>query len=164
MSVIFPFLESLETYFDWHDFSYKWLSDCICQFLQDLVMHLVGSHRFVYVQVPHVVSNLISYNERDFIPSVPALMFMDLTDVWRVITSENRGEKMLRSSALSMLVFISSSVLFIGGVYLPFVSNVNVEAHLIFLPIPCQILLQLCVSFPDPMPTHSGSIPMLFPG
>ncbi|KAK4808571.1 hypothetical protein QYF61_009874 [Mycteria americana] len=46
----------------------------INQFPQDSGMHLVRSHRLMYVQVPQGVSNLIfSYSERDFAPPVPAL-------------------------------------------------------------------------------------------
>lgn len=67
--------------------------------------------------------------------------------------------------AFPMLVFISSPILFIGeGVYHPFLSKVTVEAPII-LHVPCQIQLQLCLSFSDdPISTHPGSILMLFPG
>lgn len=59
----------------WHDltamtFLYygKWLSDYICQFLQDLWVFLIGSHGLVYVQVSQMVTNLVFYNGWDHSP------------------------------------------------------------------------------------------------
>lgn len=45
----------------------------------------------------------------------------------------------------------------------PFLASVPVESLLITLPIPCLMQFQLCLSFPDPIPTHPGSIPIFFP-
>ncbi|KAK4810535.1 hypothetical protein QYF61_004498 [Mycteria americana] len=45
-----------------------------------------------------------------------------------------------------------------------FFFNIPVEALLIILLIPCHIQLQLCLSFPDPISTHPGSVPIFFPG
>lgn len=47
---------------------------------------------------------------------------------------------------------------------LPCPTSIPVEALFIILHISCQIYFQLCLGFPDPIPTPLGSIPTLFPG
>lgn len=48
--------------------------------------------------------------------------------------------------------------------YLPCLSNIPVDVLLVSLRIPCQTQRQLCLSFPDPIPTYPGSVPIFFPG
>ena len=53
-------------------------------------MHLVKSHRFIYVQVPQVVTNLIfPYSGRGFAPPVPVLQSISLGGVGREVASED---------------------------------------------------------------------------
>lgn len=60
----------------------EWNGNCISQFPQHPGMHLIGSHGFVYVQGPQMVSSLIFCDsEGNFIPPVPALKFRNLRDV-----------------------------------------------------------------------------------
>ncbi|TRZ07694.1 hypothetical protein HGM15179_019411 [Zosterops borbonicus] len=53
----------------------------ISQFPQDFGMHLIPSHRLMYIRVPQVVTNLIfTYNGRDFVAPVPILLSIHLRD------------------------------------------------------------------------------------
>ncbi|KAK4806814.1 hypothetical protein QYF61_005610 [Mycteria americana] len=120
------------------------------------------------VQVPQVVSNLnFSYEGRDFVPPVPALRFGDLRDVGREITTENWGNKIVEYLSLLHVGCHQFSCLIYQGAYiffnLPFLADLPVKALLI-LRIPCQIQLQLRLSFPDPIPMYLGSVLIFFPG
>jgi len=58
--------------------------------MQDSGMHLIRSHRPMYVQVPQVVANLIfSYSGRSFAPPVPALQPIHFTGVGKEVASED---------------------------------------------------------------------------
>lgn len=132
---------------------------------QDPGMYFIGSYGLLYAQVPQVICKLIYYNGGDLIPPISAWRFGDSTDVGRDITSENWGAKKFlvpRSSTWHFsLVFLSY---LLWEVHLPFLSNTSVKALLVSLHIPCQIQLQLCLSFSDPIPTHLGSIFVFFLG
>ena len=53
-------------------------------------MHLIRSHRLVYIQVPQAVTNLIfPYSGRGFIPPVSILWSIGLGGVRREVTSED---------------------------------------------------------------------------
>ncbi|KAK4806815.1 hypothetical protein QYF61_005611 [Mycteria americana] len=145
-----------------------WLGNYICQFPQDPGVHLLESNGLVYLQVPQVVSNLnFSYEGRDFVPPVPALRFGDLRDVGREITTENWGNKIVEYLSLLHVGCHQFSCLIYQGAYiffnLPFLADLPVKALLI-LRIPCQIQLQLRLSFPDPIPMYLGSVLIFFPG
>ena len=54
-------------------------------------MHLIKSHRPIYVQVPQVVTNLVfSYSSKGFSPLVPILQSVSWEVVRREATSEDR--------------------------------------------------------------------------
>jgi len=53
-------------------------------------MHLVRSHRLMYIQVPQVVTNLIfSYSGRDLASPVPVLWLIYLRGMGREAASED---------------------------------------------------------------------------
>ena len=64
---MFPFIQSRETSPDCHEFSDMTESGYISQFPPHFGLHLIRFHRYLCVQVPQVVMNLIfSYSWRDF--------------------------------------------------------------------------------------------------
>ena len=120
----------------------------------------------MYVQVPQVVLNLIfTYNRTLFCS--PCLEVQRLERCGRRDHHWKLRQKILLSAlAFSVSVVTSSHASFIKGGYvclnLPFLANVPVKALLVIC-IPCQIQFQLWLSFPDPIPTHPGSMPIFFP-
>jgi len=67
-------------------------------------MHLIRSHRRMYVQVPQVVTNLIlSYSERDFAPLVPVYLYIHLRGVGRDVSSEDRGKNVVEYLSLLLV-------------------------------------------------------------
>lgn len=112
-----------------------------------------------------MVSNL---NGKDLVCPVPALRLRNQRDVGRVIMSEN-------CPAFSMLVATRFPDLIIwewvGGyvfLILPFLTNLLIEA---VLQEPegspnsvTNSKLQMCLTFPDPFPTHANNTPISFPG
>jgi len=57
-------------------------------------MYPIRSHRLMYVQVPHVVTNTIfSYSGRDFAPPVPILWSIHLRGVGREVDSKDGVKK-----------------------------------------------------------------------
>jgi len=74
------------------------------QFPQDSGMHLVRSRRFMYVQVPHVVTNLMfPYRERGFTPLVPILWSVDSGGVRREAASKDRGKNVIEYLSLLLV-------------------------------------------------------------
>ena len=72
-----------------HDGDGEWLGNYTSHFPQDSGMHLVRSHRFMYVQIAQVVSNLIfSYSGSDFAPQVSIFQSIYLRGMGREIASE----------------------------------------------------------------------------
>lgn len=80
----------------------QWFGNIICQFHYKPGMPLIRSQGLLYVQVPQVISNLIFYSGKNFIPSIPALMFRSLRDVGKYprllalsyldLPSDNQGD------------------------------------------------------------------------
>jgi len=72
----------------------EWLGNYISQFPQDSGMHLIRSHRFMYVQVPQVVKNLVfPYSGRSFTTLVPILWFISSGGVRREAAGEEKGSQ-----------------------------------------------------------------------
>jgi len=71
----------------------------------------------MYVQVPQVVKKPIFYSGRDFAPPVPALQSINLRGVGRKIAGEDRGKKLLSTSASFLSIIMSLPVLLIAGVH-----------------------------------------------
>ncbi|PKU33699.1 hypothetical protein llap_15995 [Limosa lapponica baueri] len=69
-----------------------WLGNFICQFLQDLQMHLIRSHRLVHLQVLQLVSNLVFTYSRQFL-FLRVFAFCYLGGVARALTHEDQGKK-----------------------------------------------------------------------
>jgi len=71
-----------------------------------------------------------------------------------------KGRNRFMSVVISFLSFFIRG----GTISLIFLFSPTYLKALIILRIPCQIQLQLCLSFLDRIPTHVVSIPILSPG
>ena len=103
-------------------------------------MRLVRSHRFMYVQVPQVVKKPIFYSGRDFAPPVPALQSINLRGVGRKIAGEDRGKKLLSTSASFLSIIMSLPVLLIAGVHFLWPSLAKCSPHHSAVAGPCRRL------------------------
>ena len=79
-------------------------------------MHLIRSHRFLYVQVPQV--NLIfSYDVGDLAPPFPALRSIHSRGVEERLPAKTEAKKLLSTSAFFCFIVTNMPVMFVGGVH-----------------------------------------------
>jgi len=121
-------------------------------------MHLVRSHRLMYVQVPQLVPNLIfPYSGRGFSPLVPILQSIDSGGARREVASRRLREKNCGvPQPFPHLLILGHHSCSSGGYAffnLLFLVDIPVESHLVIISIPCQVQLQPHLGTPDPIPT-----------
>lgn len=69
---------------------WEWLGNYISQFPQDSSVHLIKTHRFTDVRVPHVVMNQIfTYSKNGIAPSVPTFQPIHSKGAWRAVARED---------------------------------------------------------------------------
>lgn len=121
----------------------------------------------VYIPVPQVVLNLISYDEWDLIPRVTALRFSDLTDKEKRLPMKTEANKLLSTSVLFMPVVIRSLSHSSEGVQFVLSSFSNVYLYkpfILFFTLLAKFSFGYALAFLVPFLYSQVLSPIFFPG
>lgn len=163
---MFPFIQLPGTSSDCCDLSDVMESDS-SQFPQDPGMHFIQSHRLVIIQLHQVILNLLfAYRGRDFTSPTSTQKIRDVREVGSLTAGEGWDKEYIRCLSLlhisgHQFIPLSSKRGTFSSAFI-FWSKCILESLLVILHIPCQVLFQLSLGFPDTIPTHSNNITVLF--